>query len=165
MMPPMEEDFSVDTAMSNESYCGENKVAINTNNNVERTTREENEGEEEEEVNFRVFPEQMMVGVPATPAMCQFPSKMMDKNSHNNEDEYETNTNLPDVTTTTMTPGGEVIDFYGRPKRDTKKDVFVILSVWAATIAALISMGTSSSLSSSIVVGERVVVKGFGFFC
>jgi len=64
-----------------------------------------------------------------------------------------------------MTPGGEVIDFYGRPKRDTKKDVFVILSVWAATIAALISMGTSSSLSSSIVVGERVVVKGFGFFC
>lgn len=165
-MPPVEEDFSVDTAMSNESYCGENKVAINTNNNVERTTREENEGEEEEEVNFRVFPEQMMVGVPATPAMFQFPSKMMDKNSsHNNEDEYETNTNLPDVTTTTMTPGGEVIDFYGRPKRDTKKDVFVILSVWAATIAALISMGTSSSLSSSIVVGERVVVKGFGFFC
>jgi hypothetical protein len=164
-MPPVEEDFSVDTAMSNESYCGENKVAINTKDNVERTTREENEGEEEEEVNFRVFPEQMMVGVPATPAMFQFPSKMMDKNSHNNEDEYETNTNLPDVTTTTMTPGGEVIDFYGRPKRDTKKDVFVILSVWAATIAALISMGTSSSLSSSIVVGERVVVKGFGFFC
>ena len=163
-MPPVEEDFSVDTAMSNESYCGENKVAINIKDNVERTTREENEGEEEEEVNFRVFPEQMMVGVPATPAMFQFPSKMMDKNSsHNNEDEYETNTNLPDVTTTTMTPGGEVIDFYGRPKRDTKKDVFVILSVWAATIAALISMGTSSSLSS--VVGERVVVKGFGFFC
>jgi hypothetical protein len=88
---------------------------------------------------------------------------MMDKNSSHNEDEYETNTNLPDVTTTIMTPGGEVIDFYGRPKRDTKKDVFVILSVWAATIAALISMGTSSSLSS--VVGERVVVKGFGFFC
>ena len=165
-MPPVEEDFSVDTAMSNESYCGENKVAINTKDNVERTTREENEEEEEEEeVNFRVFPEQMMVGVPATPAMFQFPSKMMDKNSSHNEDEYETNTNLPDMTTTTMTPGGEVIDFYGRPKRDTKKDVFVILSVWAATIAALISMGTSSSLSSSIVVGERVVVKGFGFFC
>ncbi|CAL6333311.1 unnamed protein product [Bathycoccus prasinos] len=165
MMPPVEEDFSVDTAMSNESYCGENKVAINIKDNVERTTREENEGEEEEEVNFRVFPEQMMAGVPATPAMFQFPSKMMDKNSSHNEDEYETNTDLPDVTTTTMTPGGEVIDFYGRPKRDTKKDVFVILSVWAATIAALISMGTSSSLSSSIVVGERVVVKGFGFFC
>ena len=165
-MPPVEEDFSVDTAMSNESYCGENKVAINTKDNVERTTREENEEEEEEEeVNFRVFPEQMMVGVPATPAMFQFPSKMMDKNSSHNEDEYETNTNLPDMTTTTMTPGGEVIDFYGRPKRDTKKDVFVILSVWAATIAALISMGTSSTLSSSIVVGERVVVKGFGFFC
>lgn len=164
MMPPVEEDFSVDTAMSNESYCGENKVAINTKDNAERTTREENEGEEEEEVNFRVFPEQMMIGVPATPAMFQFPGKMMDKNSHDNEDEYETNTTLPDVTTT-MTPGGEVIDFYGRPKRDTKKDVFVILSVWAATIAALISMGTSSSLSSSIVVGERVVVKGFGFFC
>ena len=71
-MPPVEEDFSVDTAMSNESYCGENKVAINTNNNVERTTREENEGEEEEEVNFRVFPEQMMVGVRRRPRCFNF---------------------------------------------------------------------------------------------
>jgi hypothetical protein len=38
-MPPVEEEVSVDTAMSNESYCGENKVAINTKDNVERTTR------------------------------------------------------------------------------------------------------------------------------
>jgi len=156
---------SIDTAMSNESYCGENKVEIDVDDNVGET--KEDAKEEEEEVNFRVFPEQMMmdpnnIGVPATPAMFQFPrNNMINKNS--NDDEYEANrTTTTDVTMPT-TPGGEVIDFYGRPKRDTKKDVFVIFSVWVATIVALISMGTSSTVSS--VVGERVVVKGFGFFC
>ena len=156
---------SIDTAMSNESYCGENKVEIDVDDNVGET--KEDVKEEEEEVNFRVFPEQMMmdpnnIGVPATPAMFQFPrNNMINKNS--NDDEYEANrTTTTDVSIPT-TPGGEVIDFYGRPKRDTKKDVFVIFSVWVATIVALISMGTSSTVSS--VVGERVVVKGFGFFC
>jgi len=156
---------SIDTAMSNESYCGENKVEIDVDDNVGET--KEDAKEEEEEVNFRVFPEQMMmdpnnIGVPATPAMFQFPrNNMINKNS--NDDEYEANrTTTTDVSIPT-TPGGEVIDFYGRPKRDTKKDVFVIFSVWVATIVALISMGTSSTVSS--VVGERVVVKGFGFFC
>jgi len=160
---------SIDTAMSNESYCGENKVEIDADDNVGETKEDvKEEEEEEEEVNFRVFPEQMMmdpnnIGVPATPAMFQFPrNNMINKNS--NDDEYEANrTTTTDVTMPT-TPGGEVIDFYGRPKRDTKKDVFVIFSVWVATIVALISMGTSSTVSSS-VVGERVVVKGFGFFC
>jgi len=160
---------SIDTAMSNESYCGENKVEIDADDNVGETKEDvKEEEEEEEEVNFRVFPEQMMMdpnnnGVPATPAMFQFPrNNMINKNS--NDDEYEANrTTTTDVTIPT-TPGGEVIDFYGRPKRDTKKDVFVIFSVWVATIVALISMGTASTVSSS-VVGERVVVKGFGFFC
>jgi hypothetical protein len=158
---------SIDTAMSNESYCGENKVEIDVDDNVGETKEDAKEEEEEEEVNFRVFPEQMMmdpnnIGVPATPAMFQFPrNNMINKNS--NDDEYEANrTTTTDVSIPT-TPGGEVIDFYGRPKRDTKKDVFVIFSVWVATIVALISMGTSSTVSS--VVGERVVVKGFGFFC
>lgn len=159
---------SIDTAMSNESYCGENKVEIDADGDVGETKEDvKEEEEEEEEVNFRVFPEQMMmdpnnIGVPATPAMFQFPrNNMINKNS--SDDEYEANrTTTTDVTMPT-TPGGEVIDFYGRPKRDTKKDVFVIFSVWVATIMALISMGTSSTVSS--VVGERVVVKGFGFFC
>mmetsp|Transcript_1904 Transcript_1904/g.5772 ORF Transcript_1904/g.5772 Transcript_1904/m.5772 type:complete len:427 (+) Transcript_1904:173-1453(+) len=171
---------SVDTAMSNESYCGENKVALrddddenniihnnNTNNNTRVKVEEEKEDEEEEdEVHFRVFPEQMvdtndplLGGVPATPAMFQFASKM-----HKNvvgTNEYETR-----ATDMTTTPGGgEVVEFYGRPRRDTRKDVFVILSVWMMTIAALVSMGKSSSLSSQVVAGHRVVVKGFGFFC
>ena len=172
---------SVDTAMSNESYCGENKVALrddddenniihnnNTNNNTRVKVEEEKEkDEEEEEVHFRVFPEQMvdtndplLGGVPATPAMFQFPSANMHKNVVGN-DEYETR-----ATDMTTTPGGgEVVEFYGRPRRDTRKDVFVILSVWMMTIAALVSMGKSSSLSSQVVAGHRVVVKGFGFFC
>ena len=170
---------SVDTAMSNESYCGENKVALrddddenniihnnNTNNNTRVKVEEEKEkDEEEEEVHFRVFPEQMvdtndplLGGVPATPAMFQFAK--MHKNVVGN-DEYETR-----ATDMTTTPGGgEVVEFYGRPRRDTRKDVFVILSVWMMTIAALVSMGKSSSLSSQVVAGHRVVVKGFGFFC
>ena len=171
---------SVDTAMSNESYCGENKVALrddddenniihnnNTNNNTRVKVEEEKEKDEEEEVHFRVFPEQMvdtndplLGGVPATPAMFQFPSAKMHKNVVGN-DEYETR-----ATDMTTTPGGgEVVEFYGRPRRDTRKDVFVILSVWMMTIAALVSMGKSSSLSSQVVAGHRVVVKGFGFFC
>ena len=171
---------SVDTAMSNESYCGENKVALrddddenniihnnNTNNNNRVKVEEEKEKDEEEEVHFRVFPEQMvdtndplLGGVPATPAMFQFPSANMHKNVVGN-DEYETR-----ATDMTTTPGGgEVVEFYGRPRRDTRKDVFVILSVWMMTIAALVSMGKSSSLSSQVVAGHRVVVKGFGFFC
>ena len=172
---------SVDTAMSNESYCGENKVALrddddenniihnnnNTNNNTRVKVEEEKEKDEEEEVHFRVFPEQMvdtndplLGGVPATPAMFQFPSANMHKNVVGN-DEYETR-----ATDMTTTPGGgEVVEFYGRPRRDTRKDVFVILSVWMMTIAALVSMGKSSSLSSQVVAGHRVVVKGFGFFC
>ena len=167
---------SVDTAMSNESYCGENKVAlhddenniIHNNNNNRVKVGEEKEKEkddDEEEVNFRVFPEQMvdtndplLGGIPATPAMFQFPSAKMHKNVGNNE--YETI-----ATDMTTTPGGEVVEFYGRPRRDTRKDVFVILSVWMMTIAALVSMGKSSSLSSQVVAGHRVVVKGFGFFC
>ena len=172
---------SVDTAMSNESYCGENKVALrddddenniihnnnNTNNNTRVKVEEEKEKDkEEEEVHFRVFPEQMvdtndplLGGIPATPAMFQFPSAKMHKNVGNNE--YETI-----ATDMTTTPGGgEVVEFYGRPRRDTRKDVFVILSVWMMTIAALVSMGKSSSLSSQVVAGHRVVVKGFGFFC
>ena len=167
---------SVDTAMSNESYCGENKVAlhddenniIHNNNNNRVKVEEEKEKEkddDEEEVNFRVFPEQMvdtndplLGGIPATPAMFQFPSAKMHKNVGNNE--YETI-----ATDMTTTPGGEVVEFYGRPRRDTRKDVFVILSVWMMTIAALVSMGKSSSLSSQVVAGHRVVVKGFGFFC
>ena len=158
---------SIDTAMSNESYCGENKVEIDVDYNVGETKEDVKEAEEEEEVNFRVFPEQMMmdpnnIGVPATPAMFQFPrNNMINKNS--NDDEYEANRMTTTDVSIPTTPGGEVIDFYGRPKRDTKKDVFVIFSVWVATIVALISMGTSSTVSS--VVGERVVVKGFGFFC
>ena len=170
---------SVDTAMSNESYCGENKVALrdddenniihnnNTNNNTRVKVEEEKEKDEEEEVHFRVFPEQMvdtndplLGGIPATPAMFQFPSAKMHKNVVGN-DEYETR-----ATDMTTTPGGgEVVEFYGRPRRDTRKDVFVILSVWMMTIAALVSMGKSSSLSSQVVAGHRVVVKGFGFFC
>ena len=174
---------SVDTAMSNESYCGENKVALrddddenniihnnNTNNNTRVKVEEEKEkdkDEDEEEVNFRVFPEQMvdtndplLGGIPATPAMFQFPSAKMHKNVVGNN-EYETR-----ATDMTTTPGGgEVVEFYGRPRRDTRKDVFVILSVWMMTIAALVSMGKSSSLSSQVVAGHRVVVKGFGFFC
>jgi len=175
---------SVDTAMSNESYCGENKVALrddddenniihnnNTNNNtrvkVEEEKEKDEDEEEEEEVHFRVFPEQMvdtndplLGGVPATPAMFQFPSAKMHKNVVGNN-EYETR-----ATDMTTTPGGgEVVEFYGRPRRDTRKDVFVILSVWMMTIAALVSMGKSSSLSSQVVAGHRVVVKGFGFFC
>lgn len=168
---------SVDTAMSNESYCGENKVVlhddenniIHNNNNNRVKVEEEKEKEkddDEEEVNFRVFPEQMvdtndplLGGIPATPAMFQFPSAKMHKNVGNNE--YETI-----ATDMTTTPGGEVVEFYGRPRRDTtRKDVFVILSVWMMTIAALVSMGKSSSLSSQVVAGHRVVVKGFGFFC
>ena len=170
---------SVDTAMSNESYCGENKVALrddddenniihnnnNTNNNTRVKVEEEKEKDkEEEEVHFRVFPEQMvdtndplLGGIPATPAMFQFPSAKMHKNVGNNE--YETI-----ATDMTTTPGGEVVEFYGRPRRDTRKDVFVILSVWMMTIAALVSKGKSSSLSP-VVAGQRVVVKGFGFFC
>ena len=172
---------SVDTAMSNESYCGENKVALrddddenniihnnNTNNNTRVKVEEEKEKDEEEEVHFRVFPEQMvdtndplLGGVPATPAMFQFSSALkMHKNVVGNN-EYETR-----ATDMTTTPGGgEVVEFYGRPRRDTRKDVFVILSVWMMTIAALVSMGKSSSLSSQVVAGHRVVVKGFGFFC
>ena len=173
---------SVDTAMSNESYCGENKVALrddddenniihnnnNTNNNTRVKVEEEKEKDkEEEEVHFRVFPEQMvdtndplLGGIPATPAMFQFPSAKMHKNVVGNN-EYETR-----ATDMTTTPGGgEVVEFYGRPRRDTRKDVFVILSVWMMTIAALVSMGKSSSLSSQVVAGHRVVVKGFGFFC
>jgi hypothetical protein len=171
---------SVDTAMSHESYCGENKVALrddddenniihnnnNTNNNTRVKVEEEKEkDEDEEEVHFRVFPEQMvdtndplLGGVPATPAMFQF-AKMHKNVVGNNE--YETR-----ATDMTTTPGGgEVVEFYGRPRRDTRKDVFVILSVWMMTIAALVSMGKSSSLSSQVVAGHRVVVKGFGFFC
>ena len=170
---------SVDTAMSHESYCGENKVALrddddenniihnnnNTNNNTRVKVEEEKEKDEEEEVHFRVFPEQMvdtndplLGGVPATPAMFQF-AKMHKNVVGNNE--YETR-----ATDMTTTPGGgEVVEFYGRPRRDTRKDVFVILSVWMMTIAALVSMGKSSSLSSQVVAGHRVVVKGFGFFC
>ena len=166
---------SVDTAMSNESYCGENKVALhddenniihNNNNRVKvEEEKEKEKDDDEEEVNFRVFPEQMvdtndplLGGIPATPAMFQFPSAKMHKNVGNNE--YETI-----ATDMTTTPGGEVVEFYGRPMRDTRKDVFVILSVWMMTIAALVSMGKSSSLSSQVVAGHRVVVKGFGFFC
>jgi len=166
---------SVDTAMSNESYCGENKVALhddenniihNNNNRVKvEEEKEKEKDDDEEEVNFRVFPEQMvdtndplLGGIPATPAMFQFPSAKMHKNVGNNE--YETI-----ATDMTTTPGGEVVEFYGRPRRDTRKDVFVILSVWMMTIAALVSMGKSSSLSSQVVAGHRVVVKGFGFFC
>ena len=169
---------SVDTAMSNESYCGENKVALrddddenniihNNNNRVKvEEEKEKEKDDDEEEVNFRVFPEQMvdtndplLGGIPATPAMFQFPSAKMHKNVGNNE--YETI-----ATDMTTTPGGgEVVEFYGRPRRDTWKDVFVILSVWMMTIAALVSMGKSSSLSSQVVAGHRVVVKGFGFFC
>ena len=139
----------------------------NTNNNTRVKVEEEKEKDEEEEVHFRVFPEQMvdtndplLGGVPATPAMFQFPSANMHKNVVGN-DEYETR-----ATDMTTTPGGgEVVEFYGRPRRDTRKDVFVILSVWMMTIAALVSMGKSSSLSSQVVAGHRVVVKGFGFFC
>ena len=45
-------------------------------------------------------------------------------------DEYETR-----ATNMTTTPGGgEVVEFYGRPRRDTRKGDVCVLSVWMMTI-------------------------------